>query len=102
MARRAKITFVGPIMGFRTGTAKGAYFHLVQGVGESLSLDYPTIKAARAARKLLLAGPLAHAVQDVHLLSAIQNALADAADSHFAGAEPVMTTGTEIHNGAEA
>jgi hypothetical protein len=102
MARRAKITFVGPVIGFRFPSAKGAYFYLVQGAGESISLDYPSLKAARAARKLLLAGPLAHAVQDVTLLNAIQHALADASDSQFVGAEPVMTTGTEVHNGAEA
>ena len=102
MARRAKITFVGPIF-YPDRHRKTPYnFMLVQGAGDAIRLDYPTLKQARIARKLLLEGPLAHAVASETLLSAIQNALAAAADSHFIGAEPVMTTGTEVHNGAEA
>ena len=100
MARGAKITFVGPII--RPARGKGASFLLVQGAGDSIRLEYPTLKGAHESRKLLLEGPMAHPIASETLLTAIQNALAHAAEGISAGVEPETTEETEAHNGASA
>jgi len=81
MQRKAKITFVGPLTraGASPSGVSGASFLLVQGAGDAVRLEYPSLKAARAARKDLLALPLSHSVANAFLFSAIQTALAEAA-----------------------
>jgi len=94
MRRKGKITFVGPLAGSSVdptpegSRTKGSCFLLVQGAGDAVRLEYPSLKAARAARKDLLALPLSHAVADPYLLAAIQTALAEAAEKKPQG-EPI-------------
>ncbi len=79
---RTKTTFVGPVTSERT-IANGArvlsiYFLLMSSGSDPLKLEYPSKRAAVAARKQVLKSPEAFGVPSTRLLKAIHEAIQQA------------------------